>query len=148
VREGFSLTQTTSSSPVITESGNSVTGAYTLVEIGAQAYDVRQAFQPDSIGNSYSLHETGSNATTLTQTGSTVTGNYSQSLNSSDNYTLTETGQRMEAGNAGWLVYTETLTATETSTAIETGNSLNGLFQRSVTGGTGATTATLTETGE
>ena len=49
-----------------------------------------------------------------------------------------------EAGDAGILAYTQVLTAEDTSTVIEVGNSLNGIFQRSVTG---TTNGTLIETG-
>ena len=49
-----------------------------------------------------------------------------------------------EAGDAGILAYTQVLTASDALTVIEVGNSLNGVFQRTVTG---TTNGTLIETG-
>src|SRR5262249_32657955 len=141
--ESFSLTETTISSPTITETGNSVTGDYTISETGTANYTVDQIINPPppsgggqggggSATTWYSLHETGSNPTSLIQTGSTVTGVYSQTITGSDSYTLSEVGQISQS--ALLRTYTETQTATDTSTVIEIGNSLNGLFQRTVTG--------------
>jgi hypothetical protein len=124
-----------------TDTGNTLTGAYTLSESAAGTYSMSEQSGTTTSGgvgglglgggpspNSMSLTETGSLTTTTTEAGSTLDGSYNRTINATDHYTMVELG-----ANASSDLYTETVTGTDTSTLTEAGNTANQTYSRTIT---------------
>jgi len=128
-------TMTTSDSPAITVSGDTVSGAMTLTQTGAETYTVNQK---SSLGatQTYTMTGGGTKGYTIQETASAISGAGNRTETGSDTYSLTQTGA------SGVKLYAQTLTGVDAYTLSEAANASNGGFERSLTGGGGSYTLT------
>ncbi len=166
-----SVSESSTTTSIATESGNLVSGSYSQTVTITGSYSMTESTVAGMGGGgtttgtgsstpSFIVTETGNLTTSMTETGNSVTAAYTQTQSGSDVYTMVESGTN-SLGN-----FTETVTGTSTPTLIENGNSANQIYTRTISdtdvysrtdGGTGATfsssttgtlSSTLTETSD
>ena len=120
------MTETTSDSPTLVTTGNSISGQYTTVQSGAVVYTIHEENDQGSAG--FTLDGGGTQTYSRTDTYNTNTGDRSSNETGSDGYALTESGS--DAGGS----YAQALSGTDDYTTVATSNDLNGGYNRTTSG--------------
>jgi hypothetical protein len=116
---GFTIVQTSADTSSQQETGNSVSGAYSLTLYLTQGYTLAQT--DTARPGVYTVTETGTAWTVRQETGSSLDGTYQATATGSDQYAVSETGFE---GNVNPV--SATLTGVDSSVLSANGNALTG----------------------
>jgi hypothetical protein len=129
-----SVNESSSTTTTGTQTGNYVTGGYSLTNSASESYSMTET------ASAFTLTETGSESNNTNENGNTISGGYTRTIMGTDTYSMTETGTN--SGNP----FSEVVTGTDTVTLTETGNTGTQAYDRSIVG-TGTYTRTDSGTG-